>query len=62
VTIPARAVGSAKPGNAHARADRKFLRSSGRISGSIPGYDFADNLMSGDYSGATRWQVAFDDM
>src|ERR1019366_3706775 len=58
VTIPAGAVGSAKPGNAHARADRKFPGSSGGISG----YYFADNLMSGDYSRATRWQVAFDDM
>src|ERR1039458_6621808 len=62
VTIPAGAVGSAKPGNAHARADRKFLRSCGGICGGISGYYFADNLMSGDYSRAERWQVAFDDM
>jgi hypothetical protein len=54
LTIPARAVGSSNPGNAYTRADRKILRCSG--------YDFADNLMSGDHSGAKGRQVAFDDM
>jgi len=58
VTIPASAIRSSHPGNADACADRKFLGSAGRISS----YNFADNLMSGDDSWATGWQVAFDDM
>jgi hypothetical protein len=51
VTIAARAVRSAHPGHAHACADRKFVHVAGRRSA----YDFADNLMSGDYSGARGW-------
>ena len=58
MTVTAGAVGSAKPGNAHARTGRKFRCSSGRISG----YYFADNLMSGDDSRAPGWQFAFNDM
>jgi hypothetical protein len=58
LTIPARAVDSANPGNAHPCADSEFLGSAGRMSA----YYFADNLMSRDYSRATGWQFAFDDM
>jgi hypothetical protein len=59
VTIPARAVGASHPGNPDTCAYRKFFGGSGAGSSR---YDFADNLMPGDYSGATRWQVAFDNM
>jgi hypothetical protein len=52
--IAAGAVGSSHPGNADAGADGKVVRG--------PGHYLADNLMSGDDSGATGWQVAFDDM
>jgi len=45
-------VGSSQPGNAYASAGGKIIRRSG--------YYVSNDLMSGNYSGAARWQVAFD--
>jgi hypothetical protein len=51
-TVLASTVGSSHPGNAYAGTDGKIICRSG--------YYFADDLMSGNYSGAERWQIAFD--
>lgn len=51
-TVLAGAIGSSHPGNAYAGAYGKIIRGCG--------YYFADDLMSGNYSLAAGWQLAFD--
>jgi|SRR5208337_1168543 len=53
-TVLAGTIGSSHPGNAYTGADGEIIRRSG--------YYFSDNLMSGDDSGAARWQVALNDV
>jgi hypothetical protein len=52
--IPAIAIHSAHPGNAHARADWRFL--------TLACDDFANNLVAGNQSRTERRQVVFRDV
>jgi hypothetical protein len=52
--IPAVAVHAAHPGNAHARADRRFL--------TLACDDFANNLVAGNQLRPQRRQVVFHDV